>query len=166
MRDMEDKPEGPITPGNGASRSRVEAAVALRALRSLAAGGVATLIDVATLALMTGALGLPATAANVPALAAGAAAQFVLQRRFAFRARAGSLPRQVTLFVMAEAITLVLNAWLFHVVAASLRPGPAGAIALRGLVTAAVFACWTFPVLHVVFLPTGRGAGGRDECGR
>lgn len=120
-----------------------------RFLRSLFAGGMATLADLATLALLVSVLHLEPRAANVPALLAGAAVQFFTNRHFVFRAREGSIAKQAMLFFLVEAIALLLNGLLFdhamRVVAPSLY-------AVARLVTSnLVYVGFSYPLWRFVF---------------
>jgi putative flippase GtrA len=120
-------------------------------LRSALAGGAATLVDLAVIAFAVGVLHAPAAAANVPALAAGAAVQFLGNRHFAFRAEGGDVRRQLLFFALAEAVTLLLNGALYHLVATRFALGPMGAVIARAITTNLVFLCWSYPVWSRIF---------------
>ena len=119
--------------------------------RSALAGAAATLTDLSVLAVLVGLLGVSARHANVPALLAGAAVQFVGNRHFAFRARSGSLRRQLFWFGVVEVGTLLLNGLLYDVGARSMSLGALSAVALRAVISFAVFVCWSYPLWRRVF---------------
>jgi putative flippase GtrA len=85
-----------------------------RFVKSLLAGGIATLIDLTTLTLLVEVFGLSPARANVPALLAGAIAQFVGSRGFVFKATQGALAPQLAGFALVELGTFALNATSFH----------------------------------------------------
>ena len=121
---------------------------ALRLARGAAVGVVATAADLLLLAVLVEVSGLSPLVANVPALLAGAAVQFLGCRHLVFDAGSGSLGRQVVGFSLAEAGTLALNALAFHALV-TLSPVPY-AIA-RPLGTFLVFIGFSYPVWHLVF---------------
>ena len=121
---------------------------ACRLLRGAGVGLAATVTDLLALAILVELVGLPPTIANVPALLVGAAVQFLGCRHVVFRAGGGSLRRQITGFVVAEAATLLMNALAFHLLV-TLTPAPY-ALA-RPLGTFLVFAGFSYPVWHLVF---------------
>ena len=85
-----------------------------RFVKSLLTGGIATLIDLTTLTLLVEVFGLTPSRANIPALLAGAIAQFVGSRGFVFRATQGALAPQLAGFALVEAGTFALNAGSFQ----------------------------------------------------
>ena len=121
---------------------------AYRFVRGAGVGLVATVVDLLALAILVELVGLAPTIANVPALLAGAAVQFLGCRHLVFRAGAGSLRRQLGGFVFAEAATLLMNALAFHLLV-TLTPVPY-ALA-RPIGTFLVFAGFSYPVWHLVF---------------
>ncbi|MBI4955345.1 MAG: GtrA family protein [Myxococcales bacterium] len=136
-----------------------------RFARSALAGAAATLTDLGVLAVLVGLFGVGARVANVPALLAGAVVQFVGNRHFAFRARHGSLRRQLFWFCLVELVTLGLNGLVYDFGAARLPLGAGGAVALRAVVSATVFLGWSYPMWKRVFRtpapgPTGAGLAG------
>jgi putative flippase GtrA len=121
----------------------------LRFLRSLLAGGVATLADLATLFVLVSLLHLAPREANVPSLLAGAAVQFFANRHFVFRAKEGSIAKQALLFFVVEAAALLLNGVLYdhamRIVAPSLY-------AIARLVTSnVVYVFFSYPLWRFVF---------------
>jgi putative flippase GtrA len=83
--------------------------------RSAVIGFFATAADLGSLVLLVQLLGLPPVAANVPALLAGVAVQFLGNKLFAFRDRSRDYLRQGALFALIEVGALLLNALAFHV---------------------------------------------------
>ena len=127
--------------------------------RSALTGGAATLVDLAVIGVAVGVLHAPAAAANVPALLAGAAVQFLGNRHFAFRAEGGDLRRQAALFALAEAVTMLLNGALYALVARHFVLGAGAAMLARALTTNAVFLLWSYPVWRRIFQPAAPAAG-------
>ena len=97
-----------------------------RFARSSLVGVLATAIDVALLMLCLRGLHFNPYLAKTIALAGGVTTQFVGNRRFAFRAQAGLLGRQLRWFVVVEAVAFVATVFVF-----------------RGLL--ALFQRWTLP---------------------
>lgn len=127
--------------------------------RSALTGGAATLVDLAVIGLAVGVLHAPATAANVPALLAGAVVQFLGNRHFAFRAAGGDVRRQAALFALTEAVTMLLDGLLYDVVARHFVLGAGAAMLVRAVTTNAVFLTWSYPVWRRIFQPAGRAVG-------
>jgi putative flippase GtrA len=123
----------------------------LRFLRALLAGGAATLVDLGVLALLVSLVGMSPRAANVPALVAGGLVAFVANRHFVFRAAAGSIVRQATLYVLVEAVALGLNGVLYDVVMRALATHGAWYAAVRLVTSHVVFLAWCFPMWRLVF---------------
>jgi putative flippase GtrA len=121
--------------------------------RSALTGGAATLVDLGVIAFAVGVLGVSAAAANLPALLAGAAVQFAGNRHFAFRAGGGDARRQAALFALTEAVTMALNAALYHLVVTRVALGPGGAVIARAITTNLVFVLWSYPVWSRIFRP-------------
>ena len=126
--------------------------------RSALTGGAATLVDLGVIGVAVGLLHLAPAAANAPALAAGAVVQFFGNRHFAFRGGSGSLARQVALFAVTEAVTLLLNFFLYHLVVTHVALGAGGAVLVRAITTNAVFVLWSYPVWKRIFQPAPRPA--------
>jgi putative flippase GtrA len=127
--------------------------------RSALTGGAATLVDLAVVAFVVGALHASPAAANVPALLAGALVQFFGNRHFAFRARTGNVGRQAVLFAASEAVTMALNAALYHAVVTHVALGTVGAVVARAITTNLVFLGWSYPVWKRVFQPAPAASG-------
>lgn len=120
---------------------------ALKFLRSLAVGSLASVADFVTLGLLVELCGLSAASANVPSLLAGVTVQFVGNRYFTFGAGGGDLTRQATRFAAAEAVTLCANALVFHLLT---RAGISWPVA-RLLGSFVVFATVSYPLWQRVF---------------
>src|SRR5262245_56788736 len=120
-------------------------------LRSGAVGAAATIADVAVLALAVGFFGVSARVANVPALLAGVAIQFVGNRHWAFEAAHGPLRRQLVYFTVVEVGALLLNAIAYDVVARHTMLDALCAVAVRLIVRAVVFLGFSFPLWRRVF---------------
>lgn len=76
-------------------------------------GGGATIADLGTLAFLVRLLLVHPILARAIALAAGWLVLFFGSRSFAFRAQAGNMPRQATLFILSEIAGMPLNLLLF-----------------------------------------------------
>lgn len=123
----------------------------LRFLRALLAGGAATAVDLATLAVLVSLFHLDPRVANVPALVAGGAVQFFANRGFVFRADKEGLARQALLFVIVETVALALNGVLYDGAMRLVPPQP-GLYALVRLATSnLVFVSWSYPLWRFVF---------------
>ena len=127
--------------------------IMLRFLRAALAGGAATLVDLAVLAILVSGFGLAPRAANVPALVAGGIVNFLGNRHFAFRAGDGPLVKQAVGYGVVEVVALVLNGVLFDLAMMMLRGhGTAFAYAPVRLVTShLVFLAWSYPLWRIVF---------------
>lgn len=120
-------------------------------LRSLLAGGAATFADLLVLLLAIHALHLDARVASIPALVAGGVVNFLGNRHFAFRARAGDVRKQALLYTATEIVALVLNGLLYDVAVRTLHPTAFGIVLTRLLTQNAVFLLWSFPLWRHVF---------------
>ena len=117
-------------------------------LRAVVVGVGATLVDLGALWLLVNIFDWPPTAANVPALLVGAAAQFVGCKLFAFECRSPRVVRQGGQFALVEAGALVLNALLFHLfVTATPIPYPAA----RLLGSTLVYFGYSYPLWRRIF---------------
>lgn len=119
-------------------------------IRSLLAGGAATLADLITLAVLL-ACGVPARVASLPALLVGGVVNFHGNRSFAFRATTGSLRRQLALYVLTEAVALALNGALYDLAIRALHPGHLGALGVRLVTQNLVFVAFSYPLWRRVF---------------
>ena len=125
-----------------------------RFLRAGIAGAAATLVDVATLALLVTGLQLDPRFASFPALIAGGIANFVGNRHFAFRAREGSLARQAVLYTVVEVIALALNALLYDTALRTLPDARPLYWLVRLATSHLVFLLWSYPLWRRVFAVT------------
>jgi putative flippase GtrA len=117
-------------------------------VRSMLAGGVATVVDMATLALLVSVLEVPARVASVPALLLGGATNFFGNRHFAFRATAGNAGRQAVLYGFVFVVTLALTALFFDL---AIRAGFGPYWLVRLVVSNLVYLGWSFPMFRLVF---------------
>lgn len=121
---------------------------ALRFGRALVVGSGATLTDFSVFTTCVRAIDIAPTTARLPALIAGACVQFVGNRSYTFRAQAGSLPRQVKLFFVAEAVTLGLNWGVFRLLMTRLAFLPPEIVSFMG--TGLVFVLFAYPMRRLV----------------
>jgi putative flippase GtrA len=126
-------------------------AVLFRLARSAGAGGVATLVDLASLSAMVSLAGMSPRAASVPALVLGSVVMFFGQKHFVFRSKGGAVAREAILFALVQLVGLALNAVLYD---ALLRASPFAAhwyVAARLVTTNLVWLGFSFPTWHYVF---------------
>ncbi|MEO8877846.1 MAG: GtrA family protein [Polyangiaceae bacterium] len=123
----------------------------LEIVRSLLAGGAATLADLAVLTSLVSLLHWSPRDANLPALIIGGVVNFFGNRSFAFRAASGSLQKHVVGYVLVEVVALALNGILYDVFLRAV-PGAAHLYWLVRLATSnVVFLCWSYPLWRRVF---------------
>lgn len=136
---------------------------ALRFGRALVVGSGATLTDFSVFTTCVRAIDIAPTTARLPALIAGACVQFVGNRSYTFRAQAGSLPRQVKLFFVAEAVTLGLNWGVFRLLMSRLAFLPPEIVSFLG--TGLVFVLFAYPMRRLVIfkLPDALVAAPPDQ---
>jgi putative flippase GtrA len=104
-------------------------------IRSAVVGIGATLVDLATLALLVEVVGVRPEIANVPALVLGLAAQFLGNKFFAFRDKSTEHVKQGAAFALVETGALLLNALIFHLlVTRTSLPYPLARVAGQSLV--------------------------------
>jgi putative flippase GtrA len=116
--------------------------------RALVVGSGATLVDFSIFTTCVRAIEIAPAHARLPALVAGACVQFVGNRGFTFRAKAGRLSRQLKLFVVAEALTLGLNWSLFQVLIRHAHGVAPELVSFLG--TGLVFVAFAYPVRRLV----------------
>lgn len=121
---------------------------ALRFGRALVVGSGATLTDFSIFTTCVRLVGIAPTTARLPALLAGACVQFIGNRGYTFRAKSGSLPRQVKLFLIAEAVTLGLNWSIFQLLIRHLGTLPPEIVGFMG--TGLVFVTFAYPVRRLI----------------
>jgi len=119
--------------------------------KSAIVGIVATVADLAMIALLVHGLGLTPAIANVPALTLGLAIQFVGNKFWAFKDGAtqpSTLARQGSAFLAAEAVAFLLNAGLFHVFAVLLG---VPALIARVIASALVYFGFSYRLWALIF---------------
>jgi putative flippase GtrA len=121
---------------------------ALRFGRALVVGSGATLVDFSIFSTCVRAIDVAPVHARLPALVAGACVQFVGNRGFTFRARAGKLSRQLKLFAVAELVTLGLNWGVFQLLIRHIHGAPPELVSFLG--TGLVFLAFAYPVRKLV----------------
>lgn len=122
-----------------------------RLLRASLAGLVATGADVLTLSILVGASHLTPRGASLPALVVGGVINFIGNRDYVFRARAGSVTKQALGYAAVELAALALNAIAYDTV---LRLVPAASKVfwlVRLCTTNFVFLVWSYPLWNKVF---------------
>jgi putative flippase GtrA len=119
-----------------------------RFVRTLVVGTWATVADFAVLMLCVRALEIDPALARAPALLVGALVQFFGSRSYAFRAQAGSLPRQAKLFVLHEVVGLPLNLLMFRLLLPFVTFVPAEITSL--LANFVVFLLYSYPVRRFI----------------
>jgi putative flippase GtrA len=129
---------------------------ALRFGRAILVGGAATLLDFSLFSGCVRLLGLAPTAARLPALCAGAILQFLGNRSFTFRARSGSLSRQLRLFLVAELVTLLLNFGAFSWLVRRVQGVAPELLSFAG--TFVTFVAFAYPMRRLVIFKLPRRA--------
>lgn len=116
--------------------------------RAVIVGSGATLVDFSIFTTCVRAIDIAPTSARLPALMAGACVQFIGNRGFTFRAQAGRLSKQITLFLCAEAVTLALNWSIFQLLIRRLTMLPPELVSFMG--TGLVFLTFGYPMRRLV----------------
>lgn len=124
--------------------------VALRLVRSGAAGLVSTIVDLTSLTILVEGLHVSTRAANVPALVLGAITMFVGQKYFAFRTL-GDVRREIFLFALVQAVGFALNAWIFDFAIRSSALAARYYLITRMATGNVVWLGYSFPMWHLVF---------------
>ena len=124
--------------------------------RSASVGVVATLVDISCLALLIGALRLDPVAANLPALLAGIAVQFIGNKWFAFENREQAWFQQGLGFAAIELGALALSAAGFHVLVTATA---ISFVVARLTVSFVVYFAYSYPLWRWLFRPA---AGARN----
>lgn len=120
-------------------------------VRSLLAGGAATLSDLAVLTLLVSCAHWSPRDANVPALLVGGVVNFFGNRNFAFRAERGALHRHLIGYALVEVVALAFNGFLYDAFLHAV-PGAGHLYWLVRLATSnVVFLCWSYPLWRRVF---------------
>jgi putative flippase GtrA len=129
-------------------------------LRAGVAGIAATAADVGTLAILVSVFHVHPRAASIPALVVGGVVNFLGNRHYAFRARAGHIGKQAVGYTAVELVALALNGLLYDTVLRAV-PGAAHVYWLVRLATShAVFLGWSYPLWRRVFRVAPREATG------
>jgi len=121
---------------------------ALRFMRALLVGSGATLVDFSLFSACVRVIGMAPTTARLPALCAGASLQFFGNRRYTFRAQAGSLSRQARFFVAGELVTLLLNYGVFSWLVPRVQGIAPELVSFAG--TFLVFVTFAYPMRRLV----------------
>lgn len=116
--------------------------------RSAAVGVVATALDFLTLVVLVSGFGVPARIASLPALSLGIVAQFIGNKRFAFRDRSRAWLRQAALFLAIEALGFACNAVCFDRLLVGTR---LPYVLCRVLSTSIVYFCVCLPLWSRLF---------------
>lgn len=116
-------------------------------------GSGATLVDFSVFSTCIRWAGVAPAAARLPALCAGAFVQFIGNRVYTFRARAGSLSRQAKWFVVVELFTLVVNWLLFRLLTVHVYGVPPELLSFAG--TFLVFVTFAYPMRRLIFRVPG-----------
>jgi putative flippase GtrA len=116
--------------------------------RSAAVGAVATLVDLALLALLIHVATMAPRVASPIALAVGVAIQFVGNKLFAFGDRRRAWGRQLAAFMVVEAGAFALNLAGFDALAVGLG---VPSLPARIAVSAAVYAGFCLPLWSLLF---------------
>jgi putative flippase GtrA len=120
-------------------------------LRAGIAGIAATAADLLTLTLLVSVAHVHARAASIPALVVGGIVNFLGNRHYAFRARAGNVGKQAVGYTAVELVALALNGLLYDTVLRAL-PAAVNVYWLVRLCTSnAVFLGWSYPLWQRVF---------------
>jgi putative flippase GtrA len=129
-------------------------AVAMRLVRSGAAGILATVADVGTLTLLVSIFGIAPVIAGIPSLIFGSIVMFLGQKYFVFAQRSvTTLGREAVLYAVVQAIGILVTAWVFKLLL-GLSPLFAGHYVLVRLVANnLVWLGYFFPLWHFVFKP-------------
>lgn len=116
--------------------------------RSAAVGVLATALDFLTLIVLVSALHVPARVASFPALGLGVVAQFMGNKRFAFRDESPDWLRQGACFLAIEALGFACNALFFdRLLVATHWPY----VICRVLSTSLVYFCVCLPLWSRLF---------------
>ncbi len=118
-------------------------------VKSLLAGGAATLTDFGVYLVLTKVLLASPHPSTFVALIAGATVNFVGNRRFAFHAHHGNLTRQAQRYIVVTLVVVGLNGLLFHLALQTLPSWPDWL--LRFIIGNLVYLCFTYPMFRRIF---------------
>ena len=122
-------------------------------LRATVSGALATLSDLGVLSLLITLFHVPARIASIPALLVGGIVNFIGNRRFAFRARTGSLSKQIVLYSIVEVLALALSAVLFDAALVHVHLAQNVYPLVRLACGSLVFFLWSYPMWNRIFRP-------------
>lgn len=111
-------------------------------------GLLATLADMALIALLVHGLAVSPALANVPALSVGLLIQFWGNKRYAFRDESPVSTRQTSAFLAVEVVAFALNAVFFHVLAVGLEVTP---LLSRALASGFVYFAFSYRLWRIIF---------------
>lgn len=116
--------------------------------RAVLVGGGASLTDFSVFVVCVRVLGITPASARLPALLAGASAQFFGSRHFAFQATAGNLSRQARLFIVFESVSVLLNWTSFQLLLPRLPLLPPELVTV--MASSSVFLFFNYPMRRLV----------------
>jgi putative flippase GtrA len=118
--------------------------------RSAVIGLLATLADMALIALFVHGLAVSPAIANVPALSVGLLIQFWGNKRYAFGDDSPTSSRQASAFLAVEAVAFALNVMFFHILAVGLEVTP---LLSRAIASALVYFAFSYRLWQIIFRP-------------
>lgn len=116
--------------------------------KSAVVGLLATLADMALIALMVHGLAVAPAIANVPALTVGLLIQFWGNKRYAFQDKSPVTTRQTSAFLAVELVAFALNAVFFHVLAVGFEVTP---LLSRAIASAFVYFAFSYRLWQIIF---------------
>jgi putative flippase GtrA len=130
-----------------------------RLVRSGVAGAGASIADLALLTVLVQVFGLSPRAASIPALVTGGIVMFFGQKYIAFRAQGRSVARELLLFAVVQAGSLLLTGLLYDTVLSFLPQLVPYYVVVRLVSTNLVWLFYSFPLWHWVFRAPARPSG-------
>lgn len=137
-----------LRPTSTPSSAQIPAAPRHTLRRSAVVGLLATLADMALIALMVHGLAISPAIANVPALTVGLLIQFWGNKRYAFQDESPVSTRQTTAFLAVEVVAFALNAAFFHVLAVGFEVTP---LLSRAIASAFVYFAFSYRLWQIIF---------------
>lgn len=116
--------------------------------KSAVVGLLATLADMALIALMVHGLAVAPAIANVPALTLGLLIQFWGNKRYAFQDKSPLSTRQTGAFLAVELVAFALNAVFFHILAVGFEVTP---LLARAVASAFVYFAFSYRLWQIIF---------------
>ncbi len=129
-------------------RRHLRTFVQIKLTRTAIVGIFATLADLILLGLSVNRGWLTPLQANLPSLALGSLIQFLGNRYWVFKAKERPLGRQLSLFVIAEALAFALNGIGYDLL---VRFTPVNYIVARPLSVTLIFFGFSYPLWHWIF---------------